>query len=110
MKFLIAASLLLVGSAAFAKTTITVQCACTYYAEYLIRSTLATGTSTASSAEEIAECQIVNGKVISGCGAAKWNARYNCEQQVVRFTGQDMFNRPQVSIDENICYGKISND
>ena len=110
MKIAVAACLLLFATAAFAETTNTVQCACTYYADYLVRSTLASGTRTGPSVEEIADCKIEQGKVISGCWAAKMNASFNCEQEAQRFTGQDMFNRPQVSLQENVCFGEISNN
>ena len=107
MKLSLIAVLFIAGSFASAETTISVQCLCSYYVDFIERSTLAGGTRTSPTMDEVADCQIVHGKVISGCWAAKMNAQFNCEVEAERFTGTDLLSRPAVAIHNDACYGEI---
>ena len=96
------------SASALAETTIFVQCDCTYYADFIGASYLAAGVRKNPSQDEITGCTIVDGKVISGCWAAKMNAQHNCEEYVMMVTGTDILSRPHAMIDESRCYGEIS--
>lgn len=114
MKKLFVASALILGSAsapAESTTTISVQCTCSFTSEYTQRIIQIGGTSTNSSDSEIAECLIENGKVISGCLAAKMNAQSRCWDQAIQGTeGSFQSNSATAHILENTCFGEIRNE
>lgn len=101
-------SVLSLSLPASAKTSITVQCMCTYVEDYIFQALLAEGTRENPTQQEINECVIKDGKVIDGCWAAKMNAQFNCENTVQRMTSN--YEYRQGTIDDSACYGLISND
>jgi hypothetical protein len=106
---LLALSLGFLSVPAFAKTVISVQCGCSYYLDYISQNILAGGTRTNPTDEEISNCIIEKGKVLSGCFAAKMNAQFNCQQTAWAYQPNDI-RPPQVLIHEDQCYGAISEE
>ncbi len=106
-KIFIATALLLSASPAFAGTVIVVGCNCSYYSDYIQKNILAVGTRTNPSADELLDCVIKDGKIISGCEAAKMNAQFNCEESARSFSGAV---RASVQLHEDACFGQITKD
>ena len=99
-----------VSAPAFAETTISVYCQCSFYEDYIIQNILAKGTRTNPTPEELEECVIEKGKVISGCWAAKMNAQFYCQNiaQARISMGYPSLKTPNVMIHDDACYGDIS--
>ncbi len=111
MKKLFIASALILGSAsasAESTTTISVQCTCSFTSEYNQKLIQIGGSSTDSSDSEVSACIIKNGRVISGCLAAKINAQSRCWDQAIQASGASFqANRARAHILEQTCYGEI---
>ncbi|MBK7843015.1 MAG: hypothetical protein IPJ71_04865 [Bdellovibrionales bacterium] len=112
MKKLFIASALILGAAASAvaesTTTISVQCTCSFTSEYNQKVIQIGGSSTDSSDSEISACIIQDGRVISGCLAAKINAQSRCWDQANEASGASFeANKARALILENTCFGEI---
>lgn len=110
-KFFMVSALILgsVSASAESTTTISVQCTCSYTSEYTQKIFQISGTSTDSSDSEIAGCLIENGKVLSGCLAAKMNAQSRCWDKAIQASeGSFQSNSAAAHILENTCFGEIN--
>ncbi len=110
-KFFIASALILGSASASAErtTTIFVLCTCSFTSEYTQKIFQISGTSTDSSDSEIAGCLIENGKVLSGCLAAKMNAKSRCWDKAIQATeGSFQSNSAAAHILDDTCFGAIN--
>ena len=106
-------SMTLLSAPAFSETIIAVSCQCSFIAknkyETYIATILAYGERTDATRFDVENCVLEDGKVAPGtCWSAKGPALINCEEEAKRNYPDPLY-IPEVSFNEDTCYGLVEN-
>ena len=103
-------SMALLNAPAFSETTIAVSCECSFILDSSKQTILVYGERTDATRFDVENCVLEDGKVVPGtCWSAKGPAMFNCEKEVQKLFFPDQKRLPEVTIEEDACYGQVDN-
>lgn len=103
-------SMTLLSAPAFSETIIAVSCQCSFNLNSVKQTILAYGERTDATEFDVENCELEDGKVVPGtCWSAKGPAMMNCAKEVQKSFFPDQKRLPEVTIEEDACYGQVDN-